>query len=1042
MKYEKNNAVGPGAYSQWVVVSLLLLVAPVKATEPWETHRVLEINREPARAYAHQYTNAVAAETCERENSLCQSLNGLWKFKWTRTPEESPKDFFKDDYDTASWKTIPVPSNWQMHGYGNPIYVNAGYSDFDRAAFPKVDTPYGRPTGAYKRTFTVDPSWKGQQIFVHFDGVESAFQLWVNGRFVGYGQGSKLPSEFNLTPYLRDGENTMALRVHRWSDGSWLEDQDGFNLSGIYRDVWLYPTPTVAIRDFCVTADLDKEYKDATLAIEVAVKNYGLEISAPQKVKATIAGISLEGLVPAMSAGAESVVTLRTLVTNPQKWTAETPNLYPLILTLHNGPAITQITATEFGFRQLEIRGNVSLLNGKAFIQKGVNRVEHDPVNGHYITRKRLEKELRMMKQYNINAVRTAHFPFNSEFYVLCNRYGIYVMDEANMESSGNNVVNDPAWKPAHVARMMRMVERDKNHPSVVSWSVGNEAGEGLNMAAMHHAAKARDPRRPTSYHDQDEPAPYDIIAGGTTKGGHGRYYNLKSWKDLGEANLKKPYLRTEGVHAMGNAMGDLKDVVDIMEQYPSLGGFFIWDWIDQGIQTKTESGIPYIGYGGDFGEHKHSGNFCINGVVLASLDITGKLIEVGYCYQNAALAWADDQKQKIRLTNKDFYTNFSSLAGKWELLQDGKVAKQGTFSIPDVSPQSEAVFDSPVHPTKLSPSSEWLLNLHLVTTADLIWAQKGHPVASEQLALTTVKFDRPKQASAAVVNEQEGRGITVFSGDTFQVRLNHETGRFEDYTVNGKLLVKYGPRFNIWRAPLDNDSGNRVRAISSKYMYRWLNAGLDNLTCKVESVEVNGATAKIRQTYTCKGGGFKVTTTASVSQTGEIDFQYNVEPFGKDITELESLPKIGTQWVVPEGVSNMTWYGKGPYHNYSDRNLGSRIGIYTKSVDEMYVNYPLPQEFGNMTETRWASMSDSTGVGVQVTGFQTIEVSARNYTDENLTEANHTYDLKKTPEVYWNIDYRQCGVGNASCGNTPPSKPHRVKAKPVSFGFRLTPVE
>jgi beta-galactosidase len=1027
--------------SQWLVAGLLLLGAPAKAAEIWETHLVQEINREPARAYAHQYANAAAAKTCELGYSLFQSLNGPWKFKWTRTPEESPKDFFKEDYDVSGWKAIPVPSNWQMHGYGNPVYIGGKYPDFDPDLFPKVDTPYGRPTGAYKRTFTVDPAWKGQQIFVHFDGIESAFQLWVNDTFVGYGQDSRLPSEFNISPYLRDGENSIALRVFRWSDGCWLEDQDGFKLSGIYRDVWLYPTPTVAIRDFFATADLDAEYKDAKLSIEVAVKNYGVQRSSPQNVQATIAGITLEGAIPSLAAGKEQVVTLRATVVNPKKWTAETPNLYPLILTLHKGSTITQTTATEFGFRQLEIRGNVLLLNGKPYIQKGVNRVEHDPVNGHYITRERLEKELRMMKQYNINAVRTAHFPFNSEFYVLCNRYGLYVMDEANLESTGHNIVNDPAWKPAHEARMLRMIERDKNQPSVVSWSVGNEASEGLNMAAMHYAAKARDPRRPTAYHIQRPPAPYDIIGGGHATGGSTRYYKLEAWREIGEANIEKPYIRTEGAHAMGNAMGDLIEIVNIMEEYPSLCGFYIWDWVDQALMTKTEDGVPYLGFGGDFGEERHSYNFCLNGVVLADLDITGKLVEVGYCYQNAAFAWADDQKRKIRLTNKNVYTDLSALAGKWELMQDGKVVKQGTFPIPNVVPQSSAVFDSPVSPAELDESSEWLLTLQLVTTADLIWAKKGHPVASELLAVTDAKFDGPRQAPAAAVLSENGRAVTVFSGDGFQVTLNHKTGRFEDYTANGKLLVKYGPRFNVWRAPLDNDAGRQNEMREGRFRTDWLKVGLDDLTCRVESVKVNGATAKIRQVYTCKGGGFTVVTTASVSKNGSIDFQYSVEPFGKGLQSLESLPKIGTQWVLPEGFDNMTWYGKGPYHNYSDRNRGSRMGTYTKTVDEMYVDYPYPQDFGNMTQTRWASMRDGTGAGVKVVGFQPLEVSARHHTDENLTEATHTYELKKTPEVYWNTDYRQCGVGNGSCGpNT--TIPHQVKAKPVSFGFRLLPVQ
>lgn len=581
------------------IVSLCILFAvflPEEKTNDWETVEVLQRGREPMRAYAHQYTNAKDATGFAIENSEYQSLNGLWKFFWSREFKDCPENFYKAGYDLTEWDEIEVPSNWQMKGYGKPIYVNARYSDFDSIAFPAVKTPYGNPVGCYVRTFELDEQWDNKQIFIHFEGVESAYHLWVNGESVGYSQDSKLSSEFNLTPYLQKGKNTIALRVYRWSDGSWLEDQDGFNMSGIFRDVWLYPTPNVAIRDFFATSDFDDNYNNATFSIDVSVKNYGKVKSLARNLQVSIAGKQLKTTIPPIEAGEEYVLNLKTQLESPLKWTAETPHLYPLLLSLAEGNETKQVTGTEFGFRKLEIAGNRILLNGIPFKQKGVNRVEHDPVNGHYITGKRLEQELKLMKQNNINAIRTAHFPFNSEFYVLCNRYGFYVIDEANLESTPSvtplDFVNDKSWKKAHEERMERMIHRDKNHPSVITWSVGNEAHFGENMAAMHHVAKKMDSTRPTSYHYQQEPAPYDIIAGGTLKGGKGRYYPLEEWEKLGKANLAKPYVRTEGAHGMGNAMGTFVQIVDIMGKYESLGGFYIWDWVDQGIKTSTKEGV------------------------------------------------------------------------------------------------------------------------------------------------------------------------------------------------------------------------------------------------------------------------------------------------------------------------------------------------------------------------------------------------------------------------------------------------------------------
>ena len=554
------------------VCALFTLFSCEKKTNDWETVEVLQRGREPMRAYAHQYKNVKDALSFSLEKTEYQSLNGLWKFSWSREFKDSPKNFHKAGYDVSAWDEIEVPSNWQMKGYGNPIYVNAGYSDFDSDAFPAVKTPYGNPVGCYVKTFNLNAEWENKQVFIHFDGVESAYHLWLNGEFVGYSQDSKLPSEFNLTPYLKGGENTIAVHVYRWSDGSWLEDQDGFNMSGIYRDVWLYPTPNVAIRDFFATSDLDKNYNNATFSLEVSVKNYGKVKSSPKNLQAEIAGKQLKEQIPSIEAGEEHFLKLSTPIESPKKWTAETPHLYPLVLSLNEGDKTEQLTGTEFGFREIEIEGNRILLNGESFKQKGVNRVEHDPVNGHYISKERLEQELKLMKKNNINAIRTAHFPSNSEFYVMCNRYGIYVVDEANVEGTASatplDFVNHESWRKAHEERMERMMHRNKNHPSVITWSVGNESHFGENLAAMHYLAKKIDTTRPTSYHYQQEPAPYDIIAGGTVEGGKGRYYPLEKWAELGEANLAKPYVRTEGAHGMGNAMGTFVQIVDIITDF------------------------------------------------------------------------------------------------------------------------------------------------------------------------------------------------------------------------------------------------------------------------------------------------------------------------------------------------------------------------------------------------------------------------------------------------------------------------------------------
>jgi len=1012
------------------------------ASNLWEDPAVLQQNREPMRAYAHQYADAEAALTFGREQSIQQSLNGPWKFSWARTYEECPSDFYKTNVDVSGWDTIEVPSNWQMKGYGQPLYARTGYNDFDRAKFPVVDTPYGRPVGSYRRSFTIDPTWRGKQVFVHFDGIESAFQLWVNGEYVGYSQDSKLPAEFNLTSYLESGVNVMALRVFRFCDGSWLEDTDGWNMSGIYRDVWLYATPTVAIRDFFARVDLDAQYRDAAFELDVSVRNYGSTPSTPRQLAATIADQELKHIIPPLKAGEEQTVTLKAAITNPEKWTAESPSLYPLLLMLAENGKHTQVTGTEFGFRELEIKGTSCLLNGQPFIQKGVNRVEHDPVHGHYITPERLHEELRLLKEGNVNAVRTAHFPSQSEFYVLCNRYGIYVQDEANMESDHEGT-HTAAWRPVHEERMARMIERDKNHPCVIAWSVGNEADPHDNMAAMHDIAKKMDPTRPTAYHYQQEPAPYDIIAGGNLKGGKGRYYSHRAWIELGDKGLSKPYIRTEGLHISGNALGNLKETVEVMEASPHIGGLYIWDWVDQGVQTQTESGVDYIGYGGDFGEVTHGYTGCLDGIMLAELTNRGKLTELAYCYQNANAEWVDSAKKAIRFHNRNFFVSLDQFSGRWELVKNGTMVKTGTFTPPAIAPRQSGDWPLPFSTDHLGAGDEWLLNLYLETAEATAWAAKGYPVAREQLEIHPYTFPTLKQAGSSKIKVATSGKTTTFTGAGFSVELDRQTGLLANYAADGTTLFKRGPKLNFWRAPTCNDAGSRAKLNPNKYEGLWrLKGGLDKMTHKLLELKVDGSTITTRHDISgSENGGFKTETVTTILQDGTLQFSYRIEPYGnRKFMNMASLPKIGTQCILPEGFERMRWYGRGPHHSYSDRCQGSLLGIYSQTVDEQYVNYPWPQEYGNRSAIRSVSMADEQGAGIVANGQQPLEVSARHYTDKNLTDAKHTYDLVRTDEIYFNIDLVQCGVGNDSCGGNPPLEPYRVKVEPVSFAFSIHP--
>ena len=643
--------------------------AAIEVEEPeindWENPEMVGRNKEPGHCTLTPFGDAESAMCGKRESSqYYKSLNGMWKFNWVIKPAERPMDFYKVGFDDSGWKEIDVPSNWEMRGYGRPIYINAGYP-FPRKP-PYIDNDYN-PVGSYRTTFTIPEEWEGREVFVHFDGVMSAFYLWVNGKSVGYSQDSMTPAEFNITRYLRKGENVLAAEVYRWCDGSYLEDQDTWRLSGIYRDVYLFSTPKLHLRDFFVRSELDENYKDAKLMVTAKVKNYsdrkagGAEVELKLLDAETKEPILAEVKARAdgsIAAGEEREINIEADVSEPKKWSAEEPHLYIVLLTLKDsGGEMLEVERCNFGFRKVELKGGQLLVNGKAIYIKGVDRHEHDPDEGRAIRCSLMMKDIKLLKQNNINTVRTSHYPDKPAWYDLCDKFGIYLIDEANIESHGmghhkNPIANDPKWKKAHMERVMRVVERDKNHPSVIIWSLGNEAGDGTNFEAASEWAHNRDKSRLVQYEPGREKPYTDIVCP--------MYSSITYIRRYAREERNRPLIMCEYAHAMGNSVGNLQDYWDVIEEYKHLQGGCIWDWADQGLRKKDANGKEFWAYGGDYGEKKHDGNFCCNGIVMPDRKPNPSLYEVKKVYQNIKVKEVDLAEGKMFVHNKYIFKSLS----------------------------------------------------------------------------------------------------------------------------------------------------------------------------------------------------------------------------------------------------------------------------------------------------------------------------------------------------------------------------------------------
>jgi beta-galactosidase/beta-glucuronidase len=1042
----------------------------------WRNPAIIARHREAGHTPLNAYPTLEAA--LADDSPYRRLLSGEWAFHLAPIPEQAPQDFYQETFDVSEWDRIPVPSNWQMLGYDKPVYVNIGYAfpqDGERRA-PPLEARFqslppipedDNPTGSYRRTFFVDQAWEGRRIFLSFEGVDSAFHLWINGQAVGYSQGSRLPAEFDVTAYVRFGEeNVLAARVYRYSDGSYLEDQDVWSMSGIYRDVYLWSAPPAHMCDVFARTELDQAYRDATLKVRTDVVNRGETDVAGYTIALSL--LDAEGQtvcqasapVGSLKAGGKRFVDVAESVSAPRKWSAEDAYLYTLLVALEDdqGRAL-QVERVSVGFRQVEIKDEQIYVNGVPIVFRGANRHEHDPDTGHTVSLESMVEDILLLKRFNFNAVRTSHYPNDPRWYDLCDRYGLYLIDEANVESHGvlGKLTRDPDWGSAFLQRGMRMVQRDKNHPSVIMWSLGNEAGSGPNHAAMTGWIREYDPTRPIHYENAT------TRWGGQYKGPEdGRYVDVVSnmYPPLEapklttqserpvvlaeEAELPgehRPLIMCEYAHAMGNSCGNLAEYWQAIAEHKRLQGGFVWDWVDQGIRQRTEAGESWFAYGGDFGDDPNDGPYCINGVVFPDRRIQPALWEFKKLMQPLDIEVVDLTAGRVRVTNRHHFTDLGYLTPTWRLTTDGQVLQEGRLPALTTAPRESEVVTLPLELPQPQPGTEVWLTVSFALAEETAWAEAGREVAWEQFALP---LDRPQPAPLEVAQMAhlalaEDDAQLAIDGADFKLTFDKETGRMASFRWQERELIERGPALNVWRAPTNNDEARWDVWMAES----WREAGLDRLQPRMEEMAANRVEPQVvdvtvRSTLVAPDGSaaFDVVYAYTVYGSGDVAIDAHVTP----AEGLPPLPRLGLQMALPGGYETLTWYGRGPHESYVDRKASAAVSLYSGTVDDQYVPYIVPQENGNKTDVRWASLTDAEGVGLLVVARPLMALSAHHYTTQDLTQAAHTHGLTRREAITLNLDAAQCGLGAASCG-PPMLDRYLIYPEETVFRVRLRPL-
>ncbi|QMV45185.1 DUF4981 domain-containing protein [Cohnella cholangitidis] len=977
-------------------------------------------------AHATLLTHDSLEEALKGDRKLSRhymSLNGLWKFSFAENPEKRIKNFYEQGFDHSQWSEIKVPAHWQLQGYDYPQYTNVRYPWIDSEPLkpPFAPTKYN-PVGSYITTFEVPQGWRNRPVFISFQGVESAFYVWLNGELVGYSEDTFTPAEFDLTPYLAEGENKLAVEVYRWCDASWLEDQDFWRMSGIFRDVYLFTAPETHIYDFFANTDLDEQFRDALLRIDAKIHNYFGRDVGIMTVQAELYDhrnrqVLQQPLRIEAAVGVQEAIAVQgsIAVTDPLKWSAEHPNLYTLVLRLANEQdQAVQFVSCKVGFRAFEIKEGLMRINGQRIEFKGVNRHEFSSVTGRALGEEDMISDIKLMKSYNINAVRTSHYPNNPRWYELCDEYGLYVIDETNLETHGSweygqqeelDTVpgSKPEWRNNVIDRCNSMLQRDKNHPSIVIWSLGNEAWGGDNFEDMHDYLRANDPSRVVHYegvfHCRRSEAASDIESQMYTKPRDVEEYALR------KPAPSKPFILCEYSHAMGNSCGGLSEYTDLFEKYPILQGGFIWDWIDQAISVTDAEGNSHLAYGGDFGESPHDGNFCGNGLIFADRTVTPKLYEVKKCYQNVKFTAENLAGGRFVITNRNLFTDLNAYELAWYVEANGILVNEGDLIVQAAPGQSVVVDLLHAYPREAGNGDEFVLTLSMRLKQATAWAEAGHELAFEQFVLPIpVQGAAGEQPNYAVVQTVKENRLWIASGDGFSVSFDTAAGNLVSYRIKGTELLTEGLSPNFWRAYTDNDRGNGHHERCAI----WRDAGADRKLLKFTAAAAPAGAEVVVEYALPTNPVSSCAITYSIRGNGEIGVRLELNP-GKGLPEI---PEIGMMFEMDSSFDTVAWYGKGPHENYWDRSAGARLGLFSGKVNEQAVPYLRPQETGNKTEVRYATLTNANGVGIRLEGAPVFELNALPYTPRELEQYDHQHLLPPLDKTVVRVNYKQMGVG------------------------------
>ncbi|TQV89219.1 glycoside hydrolase family 2 TIM barrel-domain containing protein [Aliikangiella coralliicola] len=1023
--------------------------------QPWEDHTVFAINKEEPHATLFPFSSTYAALTSKKEESTNYlSLNGLWKFDWKKSPGSAPSGFQKPGYDDSNWDTISVPGNWEVEGFGRPIYLDERYPF--KSEWPNVPKDYN-PIGSYRREFEIPVEWKNKQIFLHVGAAKSSLDVWVNGKKVGFSQGAKTPAEFDITQYIQQGQNIMAFQIRRWTDASYLESQDMLRISGIERDVFLFATPKQHIFDFHAKPQLNEDFSNGLLELDVELKNYSKTtgeyfveyqlLDANRDLKIIASGKHQTSL----SALEQTQISFQGKIKSPKLWSAETPYLYKLLIKLKNRQGeLLEAISDDIGFRTIVIKNSQLLVNGKAITIRGVDRHETSPHKGHVVSRESMELDIRLMKQHNINAVRSSHYPNDPYWYDLTDKYGLYVIDEANIESHPlaidpkTQLGNEMSWLPAHLDRTRRMFERDKNHPSIIIWSLGNEAGEGKVFETTYRWLKEQDPSRPVQYEPAGLEQYTDIFAP--------MYPSIEKLEAYAKSNPSRPGIMIEYAHAMGNSVGNLKDYWEVINRYDVLQGGFIWDWVDQSLEYVNENGVKYWAYGKDFhAELPTDGNFLNNGLVDPNRVPHPHLFEVKKVYQPITISNFSAKDKTVKLENRFDFIDLSRYLLKWEIEADGKPISHGYQNIPTIKPGKEKVVALQLTGIPKKSDKEYFITVSVQVDKPEALLDSDHEIAFEQfkISVTKKKPDRRKVSSSNIKKLENERAVTL-SNDIFSIEFDKDTGWLSDYRSYSKPLIESPLVPNFWRAPTDNDLGNKMQHWASV----WQSAA-HQLELVSLSVVENAGQFRITTKHKNRQVQAEYQAEYTVSGTGEIHVLTKLTlPENND---LPNIPRFGMQLTLPGEFKFLSWFGRGPHESYSDRKTSARISHYSFPVIEQIHHYSRPQENANRTDVRWLTLKNESGQGILFVGDSLLSSSAWPYKQEDIdfvasrdgeasasglvpVTSKHGAEVPIRNLVTVNIDHKQMGVGGDTSWGRLVHKQYTIAPRSMEYGFTMVP--